>query len=251
MGTAGGRTDVIDLRNGTRIETIESGPTFAEPVAFNREGSGLWMKSVDGDRIQEWIPSETTARQTVAWHFPQNSDQELWDGPEHWLIGRETGGKLRAFAEVLGRTSDVRWDTPDVRNYSGAISPRLGYFAMSQEPGVVNVWRLSGIAQGESPTLQATLGGAIMSYHGVTFTGDDRRMAAGSGGSQLVTIWDTESFEAVLTLSGRGWGAQGIAFSPDGNTLACEGAALHIWIAPSWEEIAVAEARNHAEGRQP
>jgi len=54
-----------------------------------------------------------------------------------------------------------------------------------------------------------------------------------------------ESHEEVVTLAGQGSIFRSAAFSPDGNTIGAVNAqgVLHLWIAPSWEEIEAAEAR--------
>ncbi|HIG29953.1 MAG TPA: hypothetical protein EYQ50_20020 [Verrucomicrobiales bacterium] len=110
---------------------------------------------------------------------------------------------------------------------------------------MVNVWE----SKRPEGTLQKSLSGAIMSYHGLTFSGDDRRLVAGSGSSQMVAIRETETFESVLTLPGRGWAVSLLAFSPDGNALVCGGNSLHVWKVDSWDEIKAAESEERRVGR--
>jgi WD40 repeat protein len=78
----------------------------------------------------------------------------------------------------------------------------------------------------------------------VTFSADGRRLAAGGDGREAVRLYDADSFLPVLTLAASGSLFQRTAFSPDGTVLAGsnEEGELHLWRAPSWEEIAAAEA---------
>jgi WD40 repeat protein len=79
----------------------------------------------------------------------------------------------------------------------------------------------------------------------VTFSPDGKRLAAGSNGEEAVRLWDTETWQEVLTLSGAGSRISGVKFSPDGrHLLAINDAGLaHLWTAPTWQEIAAEEAR--------
>ena len=62
-------------------------------------------------------------------------------------------------------------------------------------------------------------------------------------------LWDIESQQELLTLRGEGAAYSQTRFSPDGNLLGTMNArgVLHVWRAPSWDEIAEAE-RTDAEG---
>jgi WD40 repeat protein len=98
----------------------------------------------------------------------------------------------------------------------------------------------------------ATLGGFLLGAHSVVFSPDDQRLAIGSNGKEAVKLWDTELWQEVLTLEGQGSIFIHTAFSPDGQVLgSASGKGLFLWRAPSWEEIAAAEAKEKAEGKQP
>ena len=65
-------------------------------------------------------------------------------------------------------------------------------------------------------------------------------------------LWDTDSWQDVFTLEAQGTGFQGAWFSPDGNTIIWGNeAALCVWRAPSWEQIAAAEAKETTGANQP
>jgi WD40 repeat protein len=90
-------------------------------------------------------------------------------------------------------------------------------------------------------SLKADMQGA----HSVAFSPEGRRLATGGTGRQGVKLWDLWTYRELGTLPMQGQRfAASITFSPDGHWVASgnfEG-QLHLWRAPSWEEIAAAEA---------
>jgi WD40 repeat protein len=86
--------------------------------------------------------------------------------------------------------------------------------------------------------------------HGVAFSPDGRRLATNGGtADEAVKLWDLSTGRELVTLPGQGQIPTSVRFSPDGNWLAARNldGQLHLWQAPSWEDIAAAETR---EGRQ-
>jgi WD40 repeat protein len=76
------------------------------------------------------------------------------------------------------------------------------------------------------------------------FSPDGKRLAMASAGSEAIKLLDVEGHLELLTLEGRGSEFEPTAFSPDGNllgTMSTSSGVLHLWRAPSWEEIAAAE----------
>ena len=78
-------------------------------------------------------------------------------------------------------------------------------------------------------------------------------MGRGTGGKEMLRIYDTESLQEVLTLEAPGYAALDISFSPDGNVLGWLTHENHLCLAraPSWEEIQAAEAKDKAGGQSP
>jgi WD40 repeat protein len=82
----------------------------------------------------------------------------------------------------------------------------------------------------------------------VAFSPQGDRLAVGSSNTEAVILWNPQTREPVLTLEGKGAQFMRTAFSPDGSRLGSRNTflpgsegTLHIWRAPTWEEIAAAE----------
>lgn len=134
------------------------------------------------------------------------------------------------------------------RNYSGsgalAVSPDGELVASASDNGSV---RLFSPAKGELiESVQGHLNGA----HGVAFSPDGRRLISTSGGREAVKLWDVGTRQELLTLGGSGSILNAANWSADGNVILA-GPRWQAWWAPSWEEIAAAEAKEKAESKQP
>jgi WD40 repeat protein len=83
----------------------------------------------------------------------------------------------------------------------------------------------------------------MLGAHGVASSPDGRRFATGGGHPEVVKLWDVSTHRELMTLPGQGSLFRFVAFSPDGRCLAACNAKgeLHLWCAPSWEEIETAE----------
>ena len=88
-----------------------------------------------------------------------------------------------------------------------------------------------------------TLPGGIHGTHGTAFSPDGHRLAVTASGVEAVRIWDTTTWEHLLTLEAPASAFLQTAFSADGSILGAMSfwGTLHLWRAPSWEEIAAAE----------
>jgi WD40 repeat protein len=131
----------------------------------------------------------------------------------------------------------------DITETSGvSFSPNGELVASSSHLGFVKLWEAETFREVE------TLRGFLLGVHSVAFSPDGQRLAAGSDGSEAVKIWDVESLQELLTLSGQGEQHRRAAFSPDGDALGTmsSGGQLHLWRAPSWEEIEAEEKRFHS-----
>jgi WD40 repeat protein len=121
-----------------------------------------------------------------------------------------------------------------------AFSADGGILAVASAFGLAKLWETA------TPRLRASFPALSgRGVHSVTFSSDGQRLAVGSTEPDAVKMWDLQSQQEVLTLGGRGSWFWLTAFSPDGNVIGSinEQGFLHLWRAPSWEEIAAAEKR--------
>jgi WD40 repeat protein len=120
-----------------------------------------------------------------------------------------------------------------------AASPGGGLVALSTEAGLV---RLFDPAKGEwIEDLHGHLNGAF----GIAFSADGRRLISSSGGREALKLWDVGTRQELLTLGGTGGLLSGAMWTADGDVILA-GAPWQAWRAPSWEEIAAAEAKSNA-----
>ena len=106
------------------------------------------------------------------------------------------------------------------------------------------------------------LGQLRLSINDVAFSEDDQRVVGASTGTEAVRVWDRTTQHDLLTLPTDVLMSK-VAFSPCEQYLGAldDLRRVHIWRAPSWEEIAAVEAKDppapgyggqgKAEGKQP
>jgi WD40 repeat protein len=126
-----------------------------------------------------------------------------------------------------------------------AFTPDGSILATGGEEGTAKLWDVASLRE------IATLKGHLRSIHALDISPDGRRLATAGGGDESVKLWDIRTHQELITLSGEGSMVNQLAFSPDGNKIVglnSEG-QLHIWRAPAWAEINVAEAKGG--GKQP
>lgn len=83
------------------------------------------------------------------------------------------------------------------------------------------------------------LKGFLLGAHSAKFSQDGSRLAAGSNGAEAVKIWETETWQEVMTLSAAGSVFLEVQFSSNGkHVLGMNNyGGLFVWTAPSWEEL--------------
>ena len=118
-----------------------------------------------------------------------------------------------------------------------AFTRDSGLLAVASALGYLRVWELSPWRE------IAKMGGFLQAANSVGFSPDRRRIVAGGSGKEAVKLYDLESQHEVLNLEATGSVFFNTVFSADGNVLVSRnlGGELHVWRAPSWEEIEAAE----------
>ena len=83
----------------------------------------------------------------------------------------------------------------------------------------------------------------MFSARGIYFSPDGQRFVTGSTAKESVTVWDSQNYERLLTIPSNAYAVDSVGVSPDGNALVGDaGGTMYFWRAPSFDEIAKAEA---------
>jgi len=192
--------------------------------------------------VHEW--DSRTGKELQSWHTPP----EYFDGAmgfspdERWCVVLGYDG--HSFLRNLVDQSQRNLDLDALEAAYADFSADGKHFAVASDLGFTRVWDTATWRQ------EALIGGFLNGAHSVAFSPDGKRLATGSGGKEAVKLCETDSWQDVLTLEGEGNDFQNIAFSTDGNALGWlnQSGVLHLWRAPSWEEIA---AKEKTEIRRP
>jgi eukaryotic-like serine/threonine-protein kinase len=252
----GGRFLAVGLTNGTvqvwdlaakvlrRQLTNPAGPII--PLMFQRDGKDLGTAGPSLHLFQTWDLTtglETWTR-TMRWGLPHGALSP--DGRVGVGLSRDRGVVVYLTGRPAGaiRTLDI------LEGSRVTFSPDGRRLAASSNQEYVRVWDTATWRE------EATLRGFLHAACSVGFSPDGKRLAAGGASSyKRMILWDTDSWQAVLTLAGQGPDLRVVftAFSPDGNTLGAvnEPGALVLWRAPSWAEIHAAEKTEQAVTHPP
>ena len=140
--------------------------------------------------------------------------------------------------------------------------PKWVVTAATEAP-IINVWNFS------TQEKVFSLPGHNLVIARLHVSPDERRMASYTIGNEPIKIWETQGWNEVASIEGRpGFRLLGGSFLPDGNTFngwevnpQTQAVDFRLWRAPTWAEIAAAEAKDppspgegatgKAEARQP
>ena len=155
-----------------------------------------------------------------------------------WLMATGDRGKPRLTDLSTREYRDLDLDLLESANTH--FSPDGHLFAASSGVGYARVWETASWKE------QATLRGYMTGLRSVIFSPDGKRLVTGGDGQEALRFWDVESWRPVLTLEALGAQHTGGRFSPDGNSIGMVNSqwVLHVWSAPSWEEIAAVETKD-------
>jgi WD40 repeat protein len=232
--SADGRVSVWDWNRRSKTLELAAEGGEAHPVGFVAHGETLLIARGSGPA---WSSIEArdlrTGERKQAWPIasvPMGAALVSEDG-RHVVFAATKGHAILDLA--LGQTV---LSSP-LRARGAAFSPDGGIIAIPLERGTVRLW--DAASRQEIATLQ----GFPLAARQAAFSPDGRRLAVTSVGAEALRVWDTASWEPVLTLPGpvaQNLGAT--AFSADGNVFGTlMEQRVHLWRAPSWAEIEAAE----------
>jgi WD40 repeat protein/tRNA A-37 threonylcarbamoyl transferase component Bud32 len=240
VGSTNGNISVWDISPRVLWREFKLGDGSVIPLGFTAQGNRLVVRVPSDNHFSEW-------------DLAANREIQSWPAPARF-IGRAIGSSpderlCVAFGfdgDVSGRNlaehSNTNLPLEAVQvAYEVAFSPDGGRCAAASELGYARVWGTKTWRE------EATLRGFLNAVFSVAFSPDGTRLATGgSNPDDAVKLWDVDSWQEVLTLEGAGSLFVSTAFSPDGNAIGMltGDGFLHVWQAPSWEEIAAAEAKD-------
>jgi WD40 repeat protein len=264
-----GAVSLVELSTGTTPERLPGlGPDNAM-ILYGKDGRLLYIAKRSGE-ILVWNP----AQQQVVCRLPgkaatifcqTSQDGQLlvtvdqtyrvsgwqtltWQQRTNWQAGwfnccaLSPDGRLFVTGEEKGL---VRlWDPSTGKQLQTlvhikelttglAFSPDGKWLAAASEAGPVTVWENGSFRP------VAVVSGHPLWTHSLAFSTDSRRLATGSGDKEAVKLWDTTTWQELLTLEAPAVELTELAFSPDGNNLIArdETGGLLVWHAPPMEKV--------------
>ena len=216
----------------------------AYPINFLADENRLLTSSDSGNVIHEW--DLTMGVEIQSWQVPADSIADVSPDGRYCLAEDDGDSLLRNLADTS--STNFQLDVQEVTQVY--YSPDQKLIALGSDLGYARIY--------DAATWRpvATLGGFRGGVHGVAFSRNGQRLLTCSNTADALKVWDTDSWQNVLTLAGQGSGRYmggGAGFSPDGNVAGWLSASgdLNLWRAPSWDEINAAEAKDQMVAKQP
>jgi len=241
IGTRDGRIGVWSCAERRLLRELDGHKESIFLLRFRADGTRLFSIDVKG-KVIWWDALAWQAAQT----FVVESFLPGAVSPDGRLLAISAAGAMRWLnaetGELLATTDGPPWSANTV-----AFSGDGSQVASVANDGRVAIWDRSSFK------LITAFKGHMQGAHGVAFSPDGRRLATGGNSRDVVKLWDLSTHRELMTLSGQGSVFSFVVFSPDGRWLAAcswDEGQLHLWRAPSWAEIEVAE-KSLKSGQSP
>jgi WD40 repeat protein/predicted Ser/Thr protein kinase len=227
-----GRIQVWDLRTKSFLRELPFANRVRTQWFYTAQANRLIIGGMAGESLEEW---DLTTWEVRTWRGPTQLYTGALSPNARWCVTLGYEGASMINDLTTGQTMKNKIEIKQPRDVAFSRDGKL--LAASSDLGFVRIW--------DSGTLRevATLRGFLQGVRSVAFSPDGQRLAVGSHGKEAIKLWSTESREELLSLEGQGSLFYPTAFSPDGavlGSLSRQG-VLHLWRAPSWEEIEAAE----------
>lgn len=242
-----GNIQVWDVLRGIQLGHLAA---LNDRSTFNTPGllffaNGKKLLTLDPEHVlHEW--DLTSWREVQSWQGPMWAIAVTVSPDEQKClalgrVGSACPSVLRGLTTGVSVVKELNLDNVE----DVAFSPDGKLFAAASSFAGAKLWETADAR--DNPPLPAFRDATFS----VNFSPNGRRLAI--GGSSSITVWDVDGRKQLLVLPADGSNFYPIAFSPDGSmigSLSSKG-LLHLWRAPSWEEIALAEAKGFVKNNQP
>jgi eukaryotic-like serine/threonine-protein kinase len=232
-----GGISIWDVPRQTLLRQLRQ-PGDYLPTSFVAGGDKLLTLSLSHAPSQEW--DVTTGVKAQTWPGPAAFIGAFALSPDEQL-SVSIGYEGDVFARNLADDTNLKLPLDALEASGAAFSPDNRYFAIASALGHARVWDTRNWKE------TVTLRGFLLATQSVAFSPDGDRLATfGGAATQALRLWDMESWQNVITLQGTGSIFYTPLYSPDGSSVGAISTSgiLNVWRAPSWEEIAAAEAKD-------
>jgi WD40 repeat protein/DNA-binding SARP family transcriptional activator len=233
---------VVDARSGKSVFVLRH--PNARPVDVQWSPDGRWIATSSIDfAARIWDAQTGNLRFTLSGHAGTVYAVD-WSPDSTRLVTGSADGTAKVWAIADGGTKELlSLSAQDMRGgINGVAFSADGQRVMTGDQAItaVKVWDVSVSGDAE----WANLSGNLVSWTGVAFSGDGRRLVASSGDGS-VTVWDPQTWMALRTINShgppddpRGTDVNVVDVTSDGSLIATGGGqTVKVWNAETGEIV--------------
>jgi eukaryotic-like serine/threonine-protein kinase len=251
LAAGNGVIDVWNLQTTQRVRQIDTGtspPAFRMALSPDAKWLGVapgsWQHATARDGLRLWnLESESSAPR----FFREGFTPLTFCSDGRRVVYTRMDGMV-AVADLHSGTVSVEWEAHPGRVLALALSPDNSLLATAGNDAVVRLWDMASYEE------VARLKGHLDSVNVVAFAPDGKTMVTVTFDSDI-KFWHIPTKRELFTVDQFRIVGYSARFSPNGEYLAVNGddgqgqPQLMLWRAPSWEEIAAAEAKAESAPR--